>query len=148
MSLAKYPASTVQLLGAEKALFKAMRSKSNTPKYGLLYQASLVGQVSAQLKGKVCRTLAAKASLCIRTDALKEGEQNEMGMNSKTYVEKRIRFLESNAGAGAGGNTGRTAPRRDFGVGQKRSAYNRESDFTSGGQVPTIESTFVKQTKF
>ena len=43
INLAKYPASTVQLLGAEKALFKAMRAKTDTPKYGLLYQASLVG---------------------------------------------------------------------------------------------------------
>lgn len=110
-----------------------MRSKSNTPKYGLLYQASLVGQVSAQLKGKVCRTLAAKASLCIRTDALKEGEQNEMGMQSKTYVEKRIRFLESNATTNAGGAQGRAPMRKDFSVGQKRPGYNRESDFTMGG---------------
>lgn len=37
VNLAKYPASTIQLLGAEKALFKAMRAKSNTPKYGFLY---------------------------------------------------------------------------------------------------------------
>ena len=37
MSLAKYPASTVQILGAEKALFKAIRTKHATPKYGLIY---------------------------------------------------------------------------------------------------------------
>ena len=64
-----------------------MRSKSPTPKYGLLYQASLVGQVSAQLKGKVCRALAAKCALCIRTDALKEKEDyKEMGTSSLTYI--------------------------------------------------------------
>lgn len=43
VSLAKYPASTVQILGAEKALFKAIKTKKNTPKYGLIYQASIVG---------------------------------------------------------------------------------------------------------
>lgn len=37
LKLAKYPASTVQILGAEKALFKAMKSRKNTPKYGLIY---------------------------------------------------------------------------------------------------------------
>jgi len=37
MSLAKFPASTIQILGAEKALFKAIRTKHNTPKYGLIY---------------------------------------------------------------------------------------------------------------
>lgn len=41
INLAKAPASTVQILGAEKALFKAIRTKHNTPKYGLIYQASL-----------------------------------------------------------------------------------------------------------
>jgi len=43
INLAKHPASTVQILGAEKALFKAIRSRKNTPKYGLIYQASIVG---------------------------------------------------------------------------------------------------------
>jgi len=36
-NLAKYPASTVQILGAEKALFRALKTKGNTPKYGLIY---------------------------------------------------------------------------------------------------------------
>lgn len=44
LSLAKYPASTVQILGAEKALFRALKTKHDTPKYGLIYHASLVGQ--------------------------------------------------------------------------------------------------------
>jgi nucleolar protein 58 len=70
INLAKYPASTIQILGAEKALFRAMRTKHNTPKYGLIYQASLVGQAHSKIKGKVSRTLAAKCSVCIRVDAL------------------------------------------------------------------------------
>ena len=51
MNLAKYPASTVQILGAEKALFRALKGKKNTPKYGLLYHASLVGQSSNKFRG-------------------------------------------------------------------------------------------------
>lgn len=54
MSLAKYPASTVQILGAEKALFRALKTKRDTPKYGLIYHAQLIGQASAKYKGKVC----------------------------------------------------------------------------------------------
>merc|ERR1712195_395394 len=69
MNLAKQPASTVQILGAEKALFRALKTKSDTPKYGLIYHASLIGQASAKNKGKVSRVLASKASLCIRVDA-------------------------------------------------------------------------------
>ena len=53
MNLAKHPASTVQILGAEKALFRAMKTKHDTPKYGLLYHASLVGQSNQKYKGKV-----------------------------------------------------------------------------------------------
>lgn len=37
MNLAKHPASTVQILGAEKALFRALKTKHDTPKYGLIY---------------------------------------------------------------------------------------------------------------
>merc|ERR1719393_1036386 len=46
MNLAKQPASTVQILGAEKALFRALKAKHDTPKYGLIYHASLVGQAA------------------------------------------------------------------------------------------------------
>jgi len=44
MNLAKHPSSTIQILGAEKALFRALKTKHDTPKYGLIYHASLVGQ--------------------------------------------------------------------------------------------------------
>ena len=55
LNLAKHPASTVQILGAEKALFRALKAKSDTPKYGLIYHASLVGQCAPKNKGKcVC----------------------------------------------------------------------------------------------
>merc|ERR1719337_330571 len=72
LNLAKQPASTVQILGAEKALFRALKTKSDTPKYGLIYHASLVGQASPKNRGKISRVLAAKTSLAIRVDALGE----------------------------------------------------------------------------
>ena len=53
MNLAKHPSSTVQILGAEKALFRALKTKHDTPKYGLIYHASLVGQTTPKIKGKV-----------------------------------------------------------------------------------------------
>ncbi len=74
MHLAKQPASTVQILGAEKALFRALKTKHDTPKYGLLYHASLVGQAPNKLKGKMARMVATKAALSIRLDALADGD--------------------------------------------------------------------------
>merc|ERR1712166_1664212 len=57
MNLAKQPASTVQILGAEKALFRALKTKKDTPKYGLIYHASLIGQAQPKFKGKISRVL-------------------------------------------------------------------------------------------
>ena len=52
LNLAKHPASTVQILGAEKALFRALKTRQDTPKYGLIYHASMVGQAAPKHKGK------------------------------------------------------------------------------------------------
>merc|ERR1712018_1063421 len=49
-NLAKYPASTVQILGAEKALFRALKKKGNTPKYGLIFHSSFIERAAAKNK--------------------------------------------------------------------------------------------------
>lgn len=56
LNLAKHPASTLQIIGAEKALFRALKTKKDTPKYGLIYHSQLVGQASNKNKGKVSIT--------------------------------------------------------------------------------------------
>merc|ERR1712050_271678 len=94
MNLAKHTSSTVQILGAEKALFRALKTKKNTPKYGLIYHASLVGQSAPSLKGKISRVLAAKLSLCCRVDALGDQVEPSLGKEFKEYVEKRLASLE------------------------------------------------------
>lgn len=111
INLAKHPASTIQILGAEKALFRALKSKTDTPKYGLIYHASLIGQAAPKLKGKISRVLAAKCALSIRVDALGEQEGPTIGIESRNKVEDRIRQLEggqkiSFAGSGAKMSTG------------------------------------------
>ncbi|CAF1168697.1 unnamed protein product [Adineta ricciae] len=97
LNLAKHPSSTVQILGAEKALFRAMKTKHDTPKYGLIYHASLVGQTSAKLKGKVSRMLAAKSALAIRVDALGEDTEANLGIEQRADLEKKFSLLEQNA---------------------------------------------------
>ncbi|XP_019454203.1 PREDICTED: probable nucleolar protein 5-1 [Lupinus angustifolius] len=94
MNLAKQPGSTVQILGAEKALFRALKTKHATPKYGLIYHASLIGQAAPKLKGKISRSLAAKAALAIRCDALGEPQDNSLGLESRLKLEARLRNLE------------------------------------------------------
>eukprot|EP00744_Colponema_vietnamica_P001530 GILI01002524.1.p1 GENE.GILI01002524.1~~GILI01002524.1.p1 ORF type:complete len:460 (+),score=176.04 GILI01002524.1:94-1380(+) len=105
VNLAKHPASTVQILGAEKALFRALKTKHETPKYGLIYHATLVGQTAPKYKGKISRVLAAKTALSIRVDALGEQEGPSVGLEHKAAVEARLRQLEGAAGgkSSAGG---------------------------------------------
>eukprot|EP01134_Creolimax_fragrantissima_P004786 CFRG4786T1 len=94
LNLAKYPASTVQILGAEKALFRALKTKSDTPKYGLIYHASLVGQSAPKNKGKISRVLAAKTSLSARVDALGDKDNATIGIDSRAKVEARLGQME------------------------------------------------------
>jgi len=97
MNLAKQPASTVQILGAEKALFRALKTKHDTPKYGLIYHASLVGQAEPKHKGKISRVLAAKCALSIRVDALGDTSEPTVGYEGRLKVEERLRQLQGKA---------------------------------------------------
>lgn len=101
LSLAKYPASTVQILGAEKALFRALKTKHATPKYGLIYHASVVGQAAPKHKGKISRSLAAKCALSIRVDALGDtGDDCTVGEQGRIAIEARLNQLEGKTGLG------------------------------------------------
>ena len=108
MNLAKSPASTIQILGAEKALFRALKTKHDTPKYGLIYHASLIGQATGKNKGKIARMLATKAALGLRVDAMAdwsvegegkgdlvpEEEKSAMGVDNRLKIERRLASLE------------------------------------------------------
>lgn len=94
-NLAKYPASTVQILGAEKALFRALKTKSNTPKYGLLFNSTFIGRANAKNKGRISRFLANKCSIASRIDCFTESPSNVFGEALKQQVEDRLKFYES-----------------------------------------------------
>lgn len=67
-TLSKYPASTIQILGAEKALFRALKQKTKTPKYGLLFNTTFIGRALGKNKGKISRYLANKCAMASRLD--------------------------------------------------------------------------------
>jgi len=66
--LALMPSSTIQLLGAEKAMFRAMKSRSRPPKHGLIFQHPIVHSASRSVRGKAARSLAAKLAIAARAD--------------------------------------------------------------------------------
>lgn len=130
INLAKQPASTIQIFGAEKALFRALRTKHDTPKYGLIYHASIVGGAAAKLKGKISRSLASKCALCVRVDALKENTDGSLGIQKKAYLESRIKELDKQAsGLGKKGpGLGKQIPRYNSENGAKKNNYNKDTD--------------------
>jgi nucleolar protein 58 len=64
IKLAKLPASTIQLLGAENALFRALKKKQPTPKYGIIYHASLITHADGKEKARVSLGLGCCVSPC------------------------------------------------------------------------------------
>uniref|UniRef100_V9KQ34 Nucleolar protein 56 n=1 Tax=Callorhinchus milii TaxID=7868 RepID=V9KQ34_CALMI len=94
-NLAKYPASTVQILGAEKALFRALKSKGNTPKYGLIYHSTFIGRAAPKNKGRISRYLANKCTIASRIDCFSELPSSVFGDKLKDQVEERMAFYET-----------------------------------------------------
>merc|ERR1711957_139292 len=94
-NLSKYPASTVQILGAEKALFRALKTKGNTPKYGLIFHSSFIGRASQKNKGRISRYLANKASIASRIDSFSDEPTTLYGQKLREQVEERLNFFET-----------------------------------------------------
>ena len=94
-TLAKYPASTIQILGAEKALFRALKTRSATPKYGLLYHSSFIGKAKMKNKGKISRYLANKLAMCSRIDCFSGEVTDDYGNELRTQIDERLKYLET-----------------------------------------------------
>lgn len=90
--LAKLPASTIQVLGAEKALFRALRKGTKPPKHGILFQHPLVHSAPRWQRGKIARVIAAKLALAARIDLyrseLEEGLVEKLKERVKEIKEK------------------------------------------------------------
>ena len=133
--LATMPASTIQLLGAEKALFKHLKFGSKPPKYGALFKLTEVGGAKKELRGKIARVYATKLAMAARADAftknfiakeLKEAlERSIKGMKVRKWVPKPPAAAPANREAKkewAGGGEGK--PSRDN---ERRKGANPQS---------------------
>jgi nucleolar protein 58 len=142
-TLAKSAGSTIQILGAEKALFRALKTKHDTPKYGLIYHASLVGQATGKNKGKIARMLASRAALGVRVDAHSswgfnsedatepsEEDKSHLGRTSKEMIERRLRTLEGKP-LKSTGNANMTPVAKKWDVKEARK-YNPDADGLTG----------------
>ena len=98
--LASMPASTIQVLGAEKALFRSLKTGAQPPKHGLLFQHALVHAAPRWQRGKIARAIAAKAAIAARVDVYGAGRNDtlleklnvrvdEIGKKYKNPIEKK-----------------------------------------------------------
>ncbi|CAL9231825.1 unnamed protein product [Arabidopsis halleri] len=129
LNLAKLPGSTIQILGAEKALNRARRTNHATPKHGLIYHAPVVSQAAPEHKGKISRLLAAKAALAIRCDAFGDGQDSTIGVENRLKLEARLRNLE-------GG---------DLGAFEKEEVYDKDEKKKADDEEPKTEEPSKKR---
>ena len=152
--MASMPASTIQVLGAEKALFRALKTGSQPPKHGLLFQHAMVHAAPRWQRGKIARAVAAKAVIGARVDVYGEGlnqtlldklniRVDEIGKKYENPTEKDLRppqqfqHDDGNFGgkrkggrreSGGGGRNERSGGRSE------RSSYGGDRNERSGGR--------------
>jgi nucleolar protein 56 len=87
MNLARRPASTIQVLGAEKALFRSLKTGTRPPKHGIIFQHTLLHEAKRWQRGKIARALAGKLAIAARTDAF---GRRDISSLLRADLEKRI----------------------------------------------------------
>ncbi|MEM1547486.1 MAG: hypothetical protein QXU09_01735 [Thermoproteota archaeon] len=92
--LASLPASTIQILGAEKALFRALRKRGRPPKHGIIFQHPWVHGSPRKIRGKIARLLASRIAVAARVDYF---SGRFVGDELKRDVENRIKNLRGEA---------------------------------------------------
>jgi len=85
--MAELPASTIQVLGAEKALFAHIKKGVKPPKHGLIFAYPQLMQAPKKKKGKIARLLAAKLAIAARMDYFKHGLDESL----KVGLEKKVK---------------------------------------------------------
>jgi len=91
INLAKMPASTIQVLGAEKALFRSLKTGTRPPKHGIIFQHTLIHEAKRWQRGKMSRALAGKLAIAARSDAF---SGKYIGDELKADFEKRIKEIQ------------------------------------------------------
>jgi len=86
-NLAMRPASTIQVLGAEKALFRSLKTGARPPKHGLIFQHALLHDAKRWQRGKIARALAGKLAIAARSDAF---GGRYVGDSLKADIDKRL----------------------------------------------------------
>ena len=94
-NLARMPASTIQVLGAEKALFRSLKTGTRPPKHGIIFQHTLIHEAKRWQRGKIARAIAGKLAIAARADAY---SGKYIGDGLKAGLERRINEIREKYG--------------------------------------------------
>jgi nucleolar protein 56 len=142
--VAKLPASTLQVLGAEKALFRTIQTGARPPKHGIIFQFAPIHTSPRWLRGKIARAVAGKLAIAARMDAY--GGENQ-GLKMRDALEAKINELKTRYPEPPARKPGQTRtygpPRREgrggrddrrrFGGGGGRDRRGGRSGWSQGG---------------
>lgn len=107
--LASMPSGTIQLLGAEKAMFRHMKKGTEPPKHGILFQHPLVHNAPVWQRGPIARALAAKICLAARADAYSKAD---ISGTLKQQLERRVEEIRKQHASPPKRSSGRKPDRR------------------------------------
>ena len=91
LKLAQLPSSTIQIIGAEKALFRALKTGTRPPKHGLLFQHPSINSAPKWQRGKIARALSSKIAIAVRIDVYRNGALDKSLLES---LNRRIETIQ------------------------------------------------------
>ncbi|MDO8627244.1 MAG: NOP5/NOP56 family protein [Candidatus Diapherotrites archaeon] len=153
--LASFPSSTIQVLGAEKALFAHLKSGSQSPKYGFLYNHSLVKQAKPWVRGRMARHLAGKLSIALRADVFGSkrnfADEFQKGLDAKLQELNKLPPTPKqgqNFGRGRGQSRGHNQGKfQDRGQGQSQDRGQGRGEGRGESQSKFSNEKFVRHNK-
>jgi len=124
--LATLPASTIQVLGAEKALFRALKTGTQPPKHGILFQHPIVHAAPRWQRGKMARAIASKAAIAARVDVY------GAGLNQTLLDKLNVRVTE----IGEKYKEPTERPQQPQRMERRRDDFGQRDNFRSGDRRP------------
>jgi nucleolar protein 56 len=133
--LAVLPASTIQVLGAEKALFRALKTGTRPPKHGLIFQHPLIHSAPRWQRGKIARAIASKVAIAARIDVYRHSEKDSSILER---LERRIKEIQEKY----------KEPRLEKDRSRRHHLESRQRQFTSFGRDKRDKSNRKNRKKF
>jgi nucleolar protein 56 len=130
-NLAMRAASTIQVIGAEKALFRSLKTGARPPKHGLIFQHTLLHDAKRWQRGKIARVIAGKLAIAARADAF---GGHYIGDRLKADINKRIEEIQTKYKEPPAPKEAKPRPEGTFERRDQRPPRRDQGGFRGGGK--------------